>query len=40
MYSLKSSVTAPRPILVKKFIENLACMTESLGNTPSRYSYS
>ena len=36
---LRSSVRAPRPILVKKLIENLAFCTLSLGNTPARCCY-
>ena len=35
--SLKSSVIAPRPILVKKLMENLALLTESFGKTPSKW---
>ena len=36
---LRSSVRAPKPILVKKLIENLAFCTLSLGNTPERCCY-
>lgn len=35
----RSSVSAPRPILVKKFMLNLAFCTESRGNTAPRYCY-
>lgn len=33
----RSSVSAPRPILVKKLMLNLAFCTESRGNTAPRY---
>lgn len=36
---LRSSVRAPRPILVKKLMLNLAFYTESLGNTPCKCCY-
>jgi hypothetical protein len=40
MNSRKSSVSAPRPIEVKKLIEKRAFCTESRGNSPSKWSLS